>query len=88
MKTTRPARLAALEDAAEGLAVAEIMVAAQLSNRNSVDILLHKMAKAGEIERVKRGVYGLVGTLAKLAAGNNGKKGKKERSGSEVTETT
>jgi hypothetical protein len=80
--------LAALEDAAEGLAVGEIMVEAQLRNRNSTDILLSKMAKAGEIERVKRGVYGVVGTLAKLAAVNTGKKGKKERSGSEVTENT
>jgi hypothetical protein len=79
--------LAALEDAAEGLAVAEMMVAAQVGNRNSADILLHKMAKAGEIERLKRGVYGVVGTRAKLAAVNTGKKGKKERSDDEVTET-
>lgn len=80
--------LAALADAPEGLAAGEIKVEAQLRNRNSTDILLSKMTKAGEIERVKRGVYGLVGTLAKLAAINTGKKGKKERSVSEVTETT
>ena len=48
--------LAALEDANEGLAVAEIMVAAQLRSRNAADILLFKMTKAGEIERLKRGV--------------------------------
>ena len=80
--------LAALADAPEGLAVGEIKVEAQLRNRNSTDILLSKMTKAGEIERVKRGVYGLVGTLAKLAAVNTGKNGKKERSGNEVAETT
>jgi AAA domain/Transcriptional regulator, AbiEi antitoxin len=79
--------LASLEGAAEGLAVTEIVVAAQLSNRKSADTLLHRMAKAGEIERVKRGVYGLVGTSAKLATANTGKKGKKERSG-EATEST
>jgi hypothetical protein len=80
--------LAALADAPEGLAVGEIMVEAQLRNRNSTDILLSKMAKAGEIERVKRGVYGQVGTLANLAVKNTGKIGKKERSVSETTETT
>jgi hypothetical protein len=80
--------LAALADAPEGLAVGEIMVEAQLRNRNSTDILLSKMAKAGEIERLKRGVYGQPGTFAKLAAMNIGKNGKKERSGSEVAETT
>jgi hypothetical protein len=46
------------------------------------------MAKAGEIERVKRGVYGQVGTLANLTVKNTGKIGKKERSVSETTETT
>jgi len=71
--------LAALEDANEGLAVAEIVVAAQLRSRNAADMLLYKMTKAGEIERVKRGVYGLPGTVAKLAAKDTGKIGKKDR---------
>ena len=79
--------LAALEDN-DGLAIAEIMVAAELRNRNAVDILLFRMSKAGKIERVKRGVYGLPGTVARLAAKNMGKIGKKERSRSEATETT
>jgi hypothetical protein len=60
--------LAALEDADEGLAVAEIVMVAQLRNRNTADLLLFRMSKAGEIERVKRGFYGLPGTAAKLAA--------------------
>jgi hypothetical protein len=80
--------LASLENAAEGLAIAEIMVEARLSSRNSANILLHKMAKAGEIERVKRGVYGRVGAIAEVAATNTGEKGKKEKSIIEVTETT
>jgi hypothetical protein len=79
--------LAALEDANEGLAVAEIVVAAQLRSRNAADGLLFKMTKAGEIERVKRGVYGLPGTVAKLAAKDTGKIGKKERLGSQATES-
>jgi hypothetical protein len=66
--------LAALENANEGLAVAEIVVAAQLRNRNAADILLFKMTKAGEIERLKRGVYGLPGTIAKLAAKDSERK--------------
>jgi hypothetical protein len=51
--------LAALQDAAEGLPVAEIKVAAELPTRNAADVLLYKMTNAGEIERVKRGVYRL-----------------------------
>jgi hypothetical protein len=80
--------LAALEDADEGLAIAEIVVAAQLRNRNAADLLLFKMVKDSAIERVKRGVYGLRGTVAKLAAKNTGKSGKKERSAGQVTELT
>jgi hypothetical protein len=79
--------LAALEDANEGLATTEIMVAAQLRNRNAADILLSKMTKEDEIERVRRGVYGLLGTVAKLAAKDSGKIGKTGRSGSQATES-
>jgi hypothetical protein len=88
MSDQRGRVLAALEDANEGLTVAEILIAAQLRNRNATDILLFKMAKAGEIERVKRGVYGLKGTVAKLAANDTGQIGKKERSSSQATEPT
>ena len=70
--------LAALADAPEGLAAGEIKVEAQLRNRNSTDILLSKMTKAGEIERVKRGVYGLVGTLATLAPSTPERKERKK----------
>jgi AAA domain len=80
--------LAALEDANEGLAVPEIIVAAHLRNRNAADLLLFKMAKVGEIERVRRGVYGLPGTTARMAAKDTGKIGKKERLGNQGTEPT
>lgn len=43
------------------------------------DILLFKITKTGEIERVKRGVYAIPGTVAKLAAKNTGEIGKKDR---------
>lgn len=56
--------LGALQDAPEGLPVAEIKVAAELPSRNAADVLLFKMTKAGEIERVKRGVYRLRDTDA------------------------
>jgi hypothetical protein len=79
---------AALEGTDEGLAVAEIAVAAQLPSRSAADTLLFKMGKAGEIERVKRGVYGLPGTLSKLAAKNTGKNGKKERLTDQVPDST
>jgi hypothetical protein len=49
--------LAALENAPDGLSVRAIMAEAQLRNRNAADLLLSKMAAAGEITRVKRGVY-------------------------------
>jgi hypothetical protein len=56
--------LAALSDAPEGLAVGEIKIAAQLASRNAADVLLHRMAKEGKVERVKRGVYSLPRTPA------------------------
>ena len=88
MSDQRGRVLAALEDANEGLSVAEIVVAAALRNRSAADVLLYRMAKAGEIERVKRGVYGLPGTTTRFAAKDTGKIGKKERSGSQATEPT
>ena len=51
----------------------ELMLDAELRNRNAADILLHKMVKDGEIVRAERGLYGLPGK-------DSGKIGKKERS--------
>jgi hypothetical protein len=54
--------LAILQDEPDGLSVAEIKVAAELPTRNAADVLLYKMTKAREIERVKRGVYRVTDT--------------------------
>jgi hypothetical protein len=51
--------LTALENASEGLSVGEIQAAARVRTRNAADLLLSKMAGAGEIKRVKRGIYSL-----------------------------
>jgi hypothetical protein len=39
----------------------EIMLATGATSRNAIDIMLFKMAKAGEIERVGRGFYAMPG---------------------------
>lgn len=51
----------------------ELMLDAELRNRNATDILLHKMARDGEIVRAERGLYA-------LPEKDSGKIGKKERS--------
>jgi hypothetical protein len=45
-----------LKEADEPMCPKDIMVAAELTNRNAVDILLYKMAKAGEVEKAGRGL--------------------------------
>jgi hypothetical protein len=54
--------LVALEGAIEGLPTSEIVSHAHLTSRAAADVLLSDMAKDGQIERVKRGVYALPGT--------------------------
>jgi hypothetical protein len=49
--------LAALRDADGPMSPKDIMSAAELTNRNALDILLYKMSKAGEVEKVRRGLY-------------------------------
>jgi len=56
------------------------MAETQLRNRNAADLLLSKMAAAGEITRVKRGVYCLP-----QYAGQIGQKGQKDTQPSEIT---
>ncbi len=60
--------LSALAKAPEGLSTSEIIGVAGLGSRNAADLLLSRMAEAGEVERVKRGVYGLPGTRANLSS--------------------
>jgi hypothetical protein len=69
-----------LKAAGRPLTTGGIMIEAKMENRNAVDILLGKMAKDGEIERVGRGRY----NLPSVAKGN-GQIGQKERLGSQGT---
>jgi AAA domain/Primase C terminal 2 (PriCT-2)/Bifunctional DNA primase/polymerase, N-terminal len=57
--TERARVIAALTGAGQPLSVRDIMIDAEMQNRNAVDILLSKMAKDGEIVRVGRGRYHL-----------------------------
>jgi AAA domain/CHC2 zinc finger len=66
----------------DGLAVPEIMAATGSRNRNATDILLFKMREAGEIVRVKRGVYAHPEKVGKKER----KDRKKERNDSQVIE--
>jgi AAA domain-containing protein len=68
----------------EGLAVTEIMAATGSRNRNATDILLFKMREAGEIIRVKRGVYAHPETVGQKER----KDGKKERNERQQIENT
>lgn len=53
----RRAILFVLSEADEPLPPKEIMIEAELTNRNALDILLHKMVKAGEVTKAGRGLY-------------------------------
>src|SRR5262249_12339117 len=59
--------LAVLADAPEGMSLEEIRGAAHLSSSNAARCLLFDMTKAGEIERLRRGLYGLPGTRTRMA---------------------
>ncbi|HXZ22799.1 MAG TPA: AAA family ATPase [Pseudolabrys sp.] len=50
----------------DGMSVNEIMAATERTDRNSVDQLLFKMVRAGEIQRLRRGVYGPPGDTSKI----------------------
>jgi hypothetical protein len=49
----------ALTGAAAGLGIKEIMALGEFGNRKNVDILLCRMVKDGEVERLGRGLYKL-----------------------------
>ena len=51
--------IAALREARQPLTVGEIIIEAEQVTRNAADILLSKMAKDGEVVRVKKGRYSL-----------------------------
>jgi hypothetical protein len=73
-----------LADAADGLSVAEIMAGANLRSRSAADFLLFKLAEAGDIERVKRGLYGMPGTRARMAAAAEAKAAAKIERGRKI----
>ena len=60
---------------ADGMSIAEIMVATGRRDRNALDQLLYKMQRDGELIRPKRGIYAI------------GKIGKKERNEDQTLET-
>ena len=62
--------IAALKTAGQPLSNKEIMIDAEMRNRNAADILLGKMVKDGEILRVGRGRY----DLSPKSGGQNGQK--------------
>jgi AAA domain len=75
----RAAILSALAGAgADGLAVPEIMAAIGSNSRGAMDTLLFKMKEAGEVVRLKRGVYAVVKDTGKI--------GQKERNAHQITE--
>jgi hypothetical protein len=49
--------IAVLKGAGKPISVSQIMAAVERTDRNAVDVLLHRMRKAGEIEVVGRGLY-------------------------------
>jgi hypothetical protein len=76
VSSERSTILAALADApSDGMSVSEIWAAAGGRDRNSVDQLLFKLHRSGEVVRVRRGIYSLPG-----------KKDKKERNDDEGPE--
>lgn len=80
VSSERAAILQALAGAGpDGLAVSEIMAATGRNNRNATDRLLFKMKEAGEVVRVKRGVYSTSNPTDDSASRGAGKIGKKER---------
>jgi len=79
--TERRRIIEALKAARQPLSTKEIMIEAEMGNRNAMDILLSKMVKDGEIERVGRGRYSLPS-----AAKGNGQIGQKERFDSQNTD--
>jgi hypothetical protein len=63
--------IAALSDSGEPMSPKDIMLATGAKSRNAIDLILFKMAKAGEIERARRGFYALPGKG--VSPGKNGK---------------
>ena len=57
----RSAILQVLREVKDPMSPKDIMIAANLDSRNALDVLLYRMVKAGEIEKVGRGSYCMSG---------------------------
>jgi len=77
--TERSRVLEVLASTPEGMKSTEIALAAGLRGHNAAYLLLSRMVRDGELERVKRGLYGLNGTRANLSAEIPRQKGQKDR---------
>lgn len=60
--------LKALEEAGEPLTTTEIISLANIGSRNTADVLLRRMFRDGQIERLKRGLYGLPGARNRVVS--------------------
>lgn len=58
--------LTALREASQPLSVREIMIDANMRSRNATDLMLSKMVRSGEIERIGRGRYRLPSTSGQI----------------------
>ena len=73
--------IGALKSAGQPLSVGEIMIEAEMRNRNATDVLLSKMVKDGELARVRKGRYA-------LSSEHGGKIGQTERYNAQPTDLT
>jgi Bifunctional DNA primase/polymerase, N-terminal/AAA domain len=74
----RQAIVTALKEAKRPMSVSEIMAATERRDRNSTEVLLHKMERAGEVKHVVRGQWEYPDSI------DSGKIGKKVRNGNQV----
>jgi len=68
MSNARQEIITVLKGAGHAMSVSQIMAAVERTDRNAVEVLLHRMRKAGEIERVGRGLYTVPGNSGKIGA--------------------
>ena len=71
--------MTALREAGTPMTPKEILIAAELRNRNATDILLGKMVRDSEIVRAERGCY-------RLSNDDPGKNAQKERSSDQAAD--
>lgn len=67
--------LDALRNSPEAMSPKDIMLSAGLENRNALDVMLFRMASAGEIEKAGRGLYCLPGVHTPCKNGKNVRSG-------------